>query len=515
MTATALPIGASIAPEVRATSGVLTSKGCTPKTLRDLFDIFAANPPKSLSMLHATWSVLAGYLQMSADQITIDSVFDNSDGLSRFLESRKYAKNSVRSYGNYVRILLRKAEEFGWNPDEAFPEAWRGVLALAPEHKCADMTKHLARRRKTPADVTIEDIDGWVQMRTEQGRSYKYMQSKKTSFSRLLRICGYTELTPILLIREKGYGIPLDQLPPDLNRELAELLRWKQAVYSNGRPKDARHRKATARNLRQVTCGVTGYAINVRGEVGITSLLQVVTEPIIAAYAEWAINVRQVNPGSLHHNLRLLSAIMRQHPAYKTLDWGWFKELLDGLPMEPESDLKDRKAKKYIEYQFVETIPEKIHTVRLVAEKKRPDQVALLVMEELMMTWFVTLPWRQRNIRECRVAGPSPNLFKGVIPPFSDIDKPQWVKDEQLRNPAAEFWQFAFSPDETKMGNKVRALLPKQLIGILEEYLRDHRAQLLNGADPGTLFINGAGRAMSKDQMIYMVSELTMLSRAE
>ena len=74
-----------------------------------------------------------------------------------------------------------------------------------------------------------------------------------------------------------------------------------------------------------------------------------------------------------------------------------------------------------------------------LAEKKRPDQVASLVMKELIMKWLVTLPWRQRNIRECRIGGASPNLFKGRIPPLSDIDKPQWVKDEELRNPAAEF----------------------------------------------------------------------------
>ena len=510
MPATTLLIGTQVAYDVRDSSGLCALKGQAPKTLADLFDILAQNPPKSLSMLRTTWSILAGYLQMPADQITIDLVFENKEGFPRYLESMRYKRNSVRSYANYERILLAKAEESGWNPDDAFPEAWRGVLALAPENKCADIAKYLARVRKTPASVTIEDVDGWLQMKTEQGSAYKYMRSKKTSLCRLLRDCGCTELTPLSLIREKKYGIPLNQLPPDMSRELVELVRWKLALYSHGRPKDARHREATARNLRQVTCGVIGYAINVRGAVGLTSLSQVVTEPIIAGFAEWAINVRQVNLGGLHHNLRLLSAAMRQHPAYKALDWAWFQELLDGLPVEPESDLKDRKAKKYLEYQFVETIPEKIRAVRLMAEKKRPDQVALLVMEELMMTWLVTLPWRQRNVRECRVTGSSPNLFKRTIPPFSDIDLPQRVKDEQVRNPTAEFWQFEFSPEETKMGNKVRALLPEQLISILDEYLQNHRAHLLKGTDPGTLFINGEGRAMSKDEVTDMVAQLTM-----
>jgi hypothetical protein len=59
-------------------------------------------------------------------------------------------------------------------------------------------------------------------------------------------------------------------------------------------------------------------------------------------------------------------------------------------------------------------------------------------MDELMMTWLPILPWRQRNVRECRIGGRIPNLFKSKIPPFSDIDKPEWVKQEELSNPAAE-----------------------------------------------------------------------------
>jgi integrase len=510
MTVTVVPNGTQIAYEVRNTSEHFTSKGCAPETLRDLFDILDKNPPKSISMLRTTWSVLAGYLQMPADRVTIDSVFENKEGFPRFLESMKYARNSIRSYANYERILLAKAEEFGWNPNETFPEAWRGVLALASEYKCVDIAKSLARIRRAPVDVTLEDVDCWVQLSTGQGRSFKYMQSKKTWFCRLLRNCACTELTPISHLREKIYGIPLEQLPLDIKKEVMELLRWKQSVYSHGRPKDARHRKTTSLNLQQVTCSVIGYATNILGECGLTSLSQVVTEPVIGAFAEWSINERQVKLGSLQQNLRLLLAAMRHHPAYKTLEWGWFQALLEGLPVEPESELKDRKAAKYVEYPVVEAIPGKIRADRRIAEMKRPHQTHLLVMKELMMRWLVTLPWRQRNLRECRIGGGSPNLFKGRIPPLSDIDKPQWVKEEELRNPAAEFWQFKFSSDETKMGNGVRALLPEQLISILEEYLLDHRKHLLIGTDPGTLFIDGAGTAMSKNQLTCMVSELTV-----
>ena len=505
-----LPIGTPIAYDVRDSSGLFTSKGGAPKTLQDLFDILGKNPPKSLSMLHTTWSLLAGYLQMPADAITIDSVFENGEGFPRYLESRKYKRNSVRSYANYERILLAKAEEFGWNPDDAFPEAWRGVLGLASENNCADVAKYLARIRKTPADITTEDADGWVAMWVKQGANYLYSRTKKMRFWRLLRDCGLTQQTPVSLLREKGYGIPLNQLPPAIGNELSELLRWKQAAFSKGRPSDGRHRKATTKNLRQFTCGLIGYALNIRGEAGITSLSQVVQEQIVGGFVEWSINVRQVQGASLHYGLGLIFAAMRQHPSYKSMDLSWFKPLIEELPLEPRSELRKRKAAKYLEYSVLESIPAMIRAGRSAAEKKGTVHVARSAMEELMMKWLPILPWRQRNIRECRTGGPTPNLFKGKIPPFSEIDKPEWVKQEEAKNPAAEFWQFHFAIDETKTGIEVGSLLPRQLIEPLEEYLRDHRPHLFKGADPKTLFLNNAGRPMSDGQVRCSVSTLTL-----
>lgn len=131
-------------------------------------------------------------------------------------------------------------------------------------------------------------------------------------------------------------------------------------------------------------------------------------------------------------------------------------------------------------------------------------------MEALLMRWIITLPWRQRNVRECRISGKAPNLFKGRIPPFSDVDKPGWVKQHERQNPDAEFWQFRFSTDETKTGIDVHSLLPRQLIEPLEEYLSQFRPHLLRGADPGTLFVNQTGNALADDDVRCSVSKLTM-----
>jgi integrase len=239
-------------------------------------------------------------------------------------------------------------------------------------------------------------------------------------------------------------------------------------------------------------------------------LRQLVQEQIIGGYIEWAINARKVKGAGLVNNLRMLSAAMRQHPAYKSIDFSWFQPLVNSIPVEHESELKRRKARKYLEYEVLESIPAKVRAERPAAAKKGIRGVALLAMKELTMKWFTILPWRQLNLRQCRIGGPKPNLFKGPVSPYSGIDKPKWVVAEERRNPAAQFWQFEFSIDETKTGVDVRALLPRQLIGILEEYLNEFRSHLLHGSDPGTLLLNQEGNPMTCQQMDRLVSQLTL-----
>jgi hypothetical protein len=159
------------------------------KTLGDLLRRLEKDPPPAFSMLRATCSLLGIYLNESTNDVLLDSVEQTRDGFRPFLKSRKYAGNSIRSSVNFRRILLKSAREFGWNPD-AVPEGWRGVLALAAERKHMDIVKELARIRTTPGDVTIPDVDNWVQTKIGQGRSFSWANGRKRSLWRLLRDCG-------------------------------------------------------------------------------------------------------------------------------------------------------------------------------------------------------------------------------------------------------------------------------------------------------------------------------------
>jgi integrase len=505
-----LSFGTQIALEVRDTSANSTTNAPVPQTVGDLLAVWGKEPPPQLPMLRTTCNLLAVYLDTQLEQIPIDAVKETRDRFRKFLEARKYAENSIRTYVNHVRIMLESATQFGWESTEEVPEAWRGVLAIAAERKCSGLAKYLAHLRKTPDEVLIEDVDQWVQLTSQQKFSYGRAKEKALWFWRVLRECGYSGQLPTSILREKGYGVPLAQFPLALNKEVVELLRWKQAEYAVDRPKGARIRPVTAKRLQHLISGLVGFVVNVRHESDISSLAQLVQKDIVGGFVEWCINERKVKGESLQRNLRMLSAAMSQHPPHRSVDISWLKPLIDSLPTTAASEARKRKSEKFLEYKVLELIPAKIRAEMSAAQKKGPVQIARVVHHGLLFKWLITLPWRQRNIREMRIGGPKPNLFKAKISPFSEIDKPEWIQQEERKNPSAEFWQFHFSCDETKMKHEVDALLPRQLIEPLEEYLNEFRGALVCGTDPSTLFINRAGKPVTSSQMTELVSSLTL-----
>jgi Phage integrase family len=510
MNAEVLQFGSEIAQEARGASENCVVELANPKTLGNLMKIWAQDPPRQHAMLRTTTARLADYLETPVEDIPIETVERSRRGFRAFLEGRKYGENSIRTYVNHVRILLDIARAAGWELQDSMSEEWKRVLGLTDDRRCKELVWHLISIRKTPHEVTTEDVDEWVRSAAQRGFAYRSATKRRSAFWRILRDCGYAQKLPPCILREKNYGISIAEFPSDLKQEVTELLKWKQDFYRYDRPKGARHRPPTAKRLRHVICALYGFAVNVKGETGIRSLSGLAQQHIVGTFIEWCMSERQVKGQTLQRNLRLVDGVLRQHPRYKGLDFAWFKPMLDGIPAEPDSVLNQRKAEKTLEYSVIEMIPGKIQAQRPMATMKGKYRLALLVQDELMVRWLSVLPWRQRNLRECRIAGPTPNLYKRTVPDVTTIDMPNWAAEERRRNPNVEFWQFRFTEEETKTGCAVEALLPRQLIAPLEEYLNEHRTALLKGSDPGTLFLNQHGRPMTLNQVTRVISQNTL-----
>ena len=136
-----------------------------------------------------------------------------------------------------------------------------------------------------------------------------------------------------------------------------------------------------------------------------------------------------------------------------------------------------------------------------------------------MFLWLTTLPWRQRNLRECRVGERNlrecrvgerrthANIFKEV--PGDNIATPPWVDELIAKDPDTKVWQFYFSSDETKNHHIVKGVLPERLVGPLEEYLERWRPILLGSLRWSTLFVDEAGDPLSKSSMVRRVRNVS------
>ena len=483
---------------------------------------------KHIGMLKTTAGHIADCVGRPFNELTIDALVGLVPRFTTYLEGRRHKRNAIRSYRNYLGMLVRKAKELGWRPQNAAtPEAWAQVVASVQKLRGASSIVTFAvSLGRTPATLSDHDMDAWAQWMLVNKRDYQYVRTLGYRFRRELWKAGLAQKMPCLLsdwkVPSRRYFVPLEQFPTELRREVLTLLKWKQAPYAVGRKARAKLRAISARNLKNAFTRLYGFLINVLPKMqdtaqridvaSIRTLPELVTPDSIGAALEWWLNVRHLKGRSVAVKLGAVCAAMKEHPAYKGIDFGWFDKLLQGIPYEPESQRRTRKEKKYLPYDKVAEIPSKIHALRAAVAKEGPTKLAELVHDELVIQWLVFLPWRQRNIRECRIGtkDSGANLFKAPMEQWDTVRKSRWVQEKLRNNPHEEFWQYHFTEEETKTGNEIWSIVPRRLVPLLEEYLGKHRQHLINGDDPGTLFVNRRGQPFDAGRLCALISNLTL-----
>jgi integrase len=180
------------------------------------------------------------------------------------------------------------------------------------------------------------------------------------------------------------------------------------------------------------------------------------------------------------------------------------------LPLEEYSQIKERKERRRVPYDDLARIPDQIRRDAAVRADLTPKRRAAMARDALLIRWFTVLPWRQRNVREAKIRPFSEggNLWKEEVPPH--IAKSPEVEQALKTNPRERLWQFYFRPLETKTGCTVRALLPRQLVKPLEDYIENHRGILLGGRpDPGTLFLGDWGSPLIQNDVSRLVGDIS------
>ena len=338
--------GTEIASDLRGSSNQAELTVTSPQTTGDLLAILEEERPRSLAMIKTTCGLLGTYLDLRGDQIPLTTINSRRGGFRQFLSARRYTENSVRTYVNQVRVLLKAARRLGWNPDCAVSEQWSSLLMLAPKLRLRDIVEHFSRITNSPTTVTFEDVDRWGESRIQDGILYTTVASKKNRFWRLLQKMGWTSRIPQQQMKLTRYGVPLDQLPPALRDEIHALLTWKQAEFAIDRPKRGKIRSVSALSLRLFICQLAGFVIKILGNDP-TSFAGLVQKVHVQRFVEWMINERGITGRSLRERLGMIAAVVKYHPSFASYDFTWFKPLVDSIPVEDYSERKKRKAKRF------------------------------------------------------------------------------------------------------------------------------------------------------------------------
>ena len=514
-----LQVGSEIAKNDPPASQNFANSVSTLRTVDDVVRELTRCPPPYLSQKHirnmfTICTHLSIFLGKRMDELSLVEVLEFRSDFRAYLVGRKHRKPTIQTYVSKFETAPRLRKDSWLGPGGVTTSIMaRGISPSTGRLRAAfDLTP--IQDSAFTGEVTELDTDQWVYSMVASGRSLQHSRAPKMRLWRLLRNAGTASNLPLFFKRESEYSIPLASFPSALQKEVKDMLVWKQASIALGRPKKGKHRPVSALKLEKNLSSLYGFAANVLGREDISSLAHLVDREFLTSYAEWCISVRGSKGTSVFHDVALVFAAVRHYPPFKSFDKTWFGDFLNTIPTDgDEESLAERKNMHYLEYDRVVSIADEHRQQRLQAEKKHHGNPAVMAMEEVLMRFLCTLVWRQMNLRSCRIGGAKPNLFKGPIPRNIQITIPDWVKHELQQNPDAEFWQFRFSAHETKSKRRVHSILPHQLIPPLEEYLQKYRPQLVGDHDPETLFLKRNGSVMTVADVDVTVETLTIRYR--
>jgi integrase len=531
--------GAQIATDLHASSLSLNISPESPQNLQQLLDSIQRHWPgdEQFGMLSRTADLIAELFGRPKGEIDISELPSHLRSLKLFLEERHYKRNSVKSYCNYLRILVRKAKDLGWKlqPTEA-ELAWNKTVAAIPRtylnRWISGIVRYAIRKYKKPSEFSDQDLNDWGIEALQQGFKYRTVKQDTYAFRRFIRLHKLEAVFPcVSTTRRTEYASLYRNLPKGFRQELERLIHWKTDTSNTDTPPALLHREVSALSLRHVICRLHGFVEKVLVKT-VDSLDTLFTKDHVYAWIDWCRDARKNSSRTLKQSLHLIHAAVSAYPPLveevvtekskqgieverrelNTNKYRWIKDRVRTLRKDREDLLEIAKSKKWVDYNELRKIPDKI----LAKARSRCEEgsyaMAIAYRDALLISFLTILAWRQRNIRECRILtnGRDSNLYKGEIAGYLAMAKPAWVKEALRSEPHVKVWLVHFEPNETKNGRTVHHVLPKKLGAMLGLFLDKYRPLLVKGRDPGTLFLNHNGRALSTGAVRSLVVDLTV-----
>ena len=461
-------------------------------------------------MGHYGWAsnVIANALNVRRSSLTTRQMVDNERQIKRYIARQRisnHAKSMLRCYRNG---MIREAKELGWSPETfALEKEWKPALDAVRGVPCGlSIIQKAINNNLRMCEFSDHALDEWGNDQVSKGRTRGTVISRKSAFRGAIRNAGLQARFPLLATSlTPTFRAGAKELPQWLRGALAIML-WnlRQEAHLDG----TRFPFSSARGLVLRFRELFGYAKRIY-KMEITSFDDLLAESLIRKYILFLHDEKEWNRESIRSSLNRIANALGSHPSLGERDFEWIKTCVKELPEDDDTNIDPEFDGREILLDDLATIPAKILAKRNKLKTKNPRIHAWLALKEFVIFFLVTHPWPPQCLRTCRITAPKGNLFVGPVPqtggPFALFPV---LKKELRKNPALQFWQFLFSPDEVQLGRYARGAVLPRLVSKLEPYLK-HRKVLLNGKpDPGTLLVNLAGQPFACGEFAKFVADI-------
>jgi hypothetical protein len=131
------------------------------------------------------------------------------------------------------------------------------------------------------------------------------------------------------------------------------------------------------------------------------TMRELLSEEYVCGFIGWS-KQRNVKTVSLTVGLSMLLRALRRY-GWKEESLKWLKEAIRELPKDDASMLDERDRAKWVDYDRLATIPDQIRAAAERLLERGTKRYSQAMRDALLIQWLVTLPWRQRNVREMRI----------------------------------------------------------------------------------------------------------------
>jgi hypothetical protein len=130
MSAAGVPVGNQIESNSRTIAHPIAISRLQLQTVVELLDAVQEHAPHlPVSMLRTTATHLADCLKVPIERLKIADLVRVGPEFRQYLEQRRFKRNSVRSYSNFLHILLQTAKNLGCQfNDFDVPEPWKEIM---------------------------------------------------------------------------------------------------------------------------------------------------------------------------------------------------------------------------------------------------------------------------------------------------------------------------------------------------------------------------------------------------